>query len=79
MTTNEKLELAASLSLRDEITQHYYRTTSSRGHQRTREYYELAAALLKRRQERPPPHDISVASISPVAAGRCSIVWKGRE
>jgi len=49
VTTNEKLELAASLSLRDEITQHYYRTTSSRGHQRTREYYELAAALLKRR------------------------------
>lgn len=49
MTTNEKLELPASLSLRDEVTQHYYRTTSSRGHQRTREHYDLAAALLKRR------------------------------
>ena len=49
MSTNEKLEPAASLSLRDEITQHYYRTTSSRGHHRTGEYYELAAALLRRR------------------------------
>jgi SAM-dependent methyltransferase len=49
VTSNEKLEPAAFLSLRDEITQHYYRTTSSRGHHRTREYYELAAALLKRR------------------------------
>ena len=49
MTSNENLELAASPSLRDEITQQYYRTTSSRGHHRSREYYELAAVLLKRR------------------------------
>src|ERR1039458_4710573 len=49
MTSNEKLELAASPSLRDDITQQYYRTTSSRGHHRSREYYELAAVLLKRR------------------------------
>jgi 2-polyprenyl-3-methyl-5-hydroxy-6-metoxy-1,4-benzoquinol methylase len=46
---NKKLEMTASRSLRDEITLHYYRTTSGRGHRRTREYYELAAALLKRR------------------------------
>jgi len=49
VTANEKLEPAVSLSLSDEITQHYYRTTSYRGHHRTREYYDLAAALLKRR------------------------------
>jgi SAM-dependent methyltransferase len=49
VATNQRPEPELHLSLHDEITQLYHRTTSSRGHQRTREHYEVAAALLKRR------------------------------
>lgn len=49
MTTNPKPDTATDASLNDEVAKLYYRTTSSRGHCRTREHYELAAALLKRR------------------------------
>src|SRR5438876_3050747 len=43
VTTNRKRDDA---SLNDEIAKLYYRTTSSRGHHRTREHYQVAAALL---------------------------------
>jgi SAM-dependent methyltransferase len=49
VTTNRKRDTTADASLNDEIAKLYYRTTSSRGHRRTREHYELASALLKRR------------------------------
>ena len=49
MATNRNRYTAAHASLNDEIAKLYYRTTSSRGHHRTREHYQLAAALLKRR------------------------------